>query len=75
MRLIVASILVIAAGIQAGCGEPSQNVQYEGGRYAGKPDTPAWQSDAFNGSRDDWEVEIKKRSKLQSEYARLKGGG
>jgi hypothetical protein len=74
VRLIVASILIIAAGIQSGCGEPSQNVTYEGGKYAGKPDAPAWQSDTFNGSRDDWEVEIKKRGKLQSEYTRLKGG-
>ncbi len=74
MRLIVACALVLAAGFQAGCGEPSQNVQYEDGRYAGKPDAPAWQGDAFNGSRDDWENEIKKRTKLQSEYTRLKGG-
>ena len=74
MRLIGAFVLVLTAGILAGCGEPSQNVQYEGGRYAGKPDSPAWQSETFNGSRDDWEAEIKKRTKLQSEYTRLKGG-
>ena len=74
MRPILASILICAAGIQAGCSEPSQNVMYEGGKYAGKPDAPAWQSGTFNGSRDDWEVEIKKRGKLQSEYTRLKGG-
>ena len=75
MRATFASILILAAGLQAGCGEPSQNVQYEKGRYAGKPDAPAWQSNTFNGSRDNWEAEIKKRSTLQSEYTRLKGGG
>jgi hypothetical protein len=74
VRPIIASILLLAAGIQAGCSEPSQNVQYEKGRYAGKPDTPAWQGDAFGGSRDAWEVQIKKRGKMQSEYTRLKGG-
>ena len=74
MRLIVSCVAVAVAGMLAGCGEPSQNVVYEGGKYAGKPDTPAWQGGAFSGSRDDWEVEIKKRGKLQSEYTRLKGG-
>jgi hypothetical protein len=75
VRPIVASILLLAAGIQAGCGEPPQNVQYENGRYAGKPDKPAWQGDAFGGSRSAWEDEIRKRGKMQSEYTRLKGGG
>lgn len=67
--------MVLVSGLFAGCGEPSQNVAYEGGRYAGKPDAPAWQGDPFNGSRDDWHAEIKKRGMLQSEYTRLKGGG
>ncbi len=74
MKLIIAWLVVLGAGMLTGCGEPSQNVEYEDGRYAGKPDAPAWEGDAFNGSRDDWEVEIRKRSKLQSEYTRLKGG-
>ena len=74
MRLIVTWFVVLAAGILAACNEPSQNVQYEGGRYAGKPDSPSWQGDAFNGSRKVWEAEIKKRTMLQSEYTRLKGG-
>lgn len=74
MRLLVAWVTVLTAGVLLGCGEPSQNVVYEGGRYAGKPDSPAWQGAAFNGSREEWEVEIKKRGQLQSEYTRLKGG-
>ncbi len=68
-------VLVLAIAMLAGCGEPPQNVQYEDGRYAGKPDTPAWQGDAFKGSRDVWEAEIKQRNKLQDEYTRLTGGG
>ncbi len=72
---MLALILLLAAGTLAGCDEPSQDVMFEGGTYAGKPDTPAWQSETFNGSRETWEQEIKKRSALQSEYTRLKGGG
>ena len=74
MRLNGVCFIAIVAGMLAGCSEPSQNVQYEGGKYAGKPDTPAWQSDAYNGSRDEWEGQIKRRGELQSEYTRLRGG-
>jgi len=74
VKAFLASILIGAAGILAGCSEPSQNVMYEGGKYAGKPDAPAWQSGTFNGSREAWDTEIKRRSALQSEYTRLKGG-
>jgi hypothetical protein len=47
---------------------------YEGGKYAGKPDAPAWQGGTFKGSREAWEAQIKRRGALQSEYTRLKGG-
>ncbi|KPK31970.1 MAG: hypothetical protein AMJ66_07410 [Betaproteobacteria bacterium SG8_40] len=65
--------LALAAGLQAGCGEFPQEARYEGGSYAGKPDTPAWQSEAFDGKRENWEREIKRRNKLQSEYMRPGG--
>ena len=45
-----AAILMIV--VQVGCSEPSQNVQYKDGRYAGKPDTPAWDSARFDHSRE-----------------------
>jgi hypothetical protein len=64
---------VLAAGLQAGCGEFPQEAPYQDGRYAGKPDTPAWQGEAFDGKRENWEREIKRRNKLQSEYMRPGG--
>ena len=41
MRLLAAVSLGTALAL-AGCGETSQQVSYTKGRYAGKPDTPAW---------------------------------
>jgi len=70
VRLTGVRSVILAAALLTGCGEPSQNVQFEGGNYAGKPDAPAWQG----GSRDDWEAQIKRRGQLQNEYTRLRGG-
>jgi hypothetical protein len=67
--LFAASLAVV---FQTGCSEPSQGLEYRDGRYAGKPDTPNWQGDAFDGKRN-WEKEIKRRTKLQSEYTRPGG--
>lgn len=66
--------VLIAAALTA-CGEPPQSVQYRGGKYAGKPDTPAWKSERFGSDRAQWEREIKTRTLLQSESTRMKGGG
>ena len=74
MRRIISLVaVVLAAGIQSGCGEPSQEVQYQDGHYAGKPDTPYWQGEAFDGKRENWERAIKRRNSLQSEYNRPGG--
>ncbi len=72
-RITFLIVAALAAGFQAGCGELPQEARYEGGTYAGKPDTPAWQSEAFDGKRENWEREIKRRNKLQSEYMRPGG--
>jgi hypothetical protein len=69
---VLAALAVFAF---AGCGELSQSVQYSGGKYAGKPDTPAWKGEQFGGDRAQWEREIKARNLRQSEYTRMKGGG
>jgi len=66
-----AAILMIL--LQSGCSEPSQNVEYRDGRYAGKPDTPAWESDKFDHSREVWLKEVDRRTRLQSEYTRPGG--
>lgn len=74
-RFALMSVAVMfAAVLQSGCGETSQQAQYENGRYAGKPDTPYWKEQAFNGDRAQWEKEIIRRNKLQSEYTRQGGG-
>ncbi|NIO41598.1 MAG: hypothetical protein GTO41_16310 [Burkholderiales bacterium] len=74
MKQIIGSFaLVFVVIIQYGCKEPSQAVQYENGRYAGKPDTPNWEGAAFDGNREKWDREIKRRTRLQSEYTRPGG--
>jgi len=70
--LTVCAVALIVIG-QSGCSEPSQSVQYQDGRYAGKPDTPAWKSDKFDDNRQEWLKEIKQRTRLQSEYTRPGG--
>ena len=50
-----------------------QEVPYQSGHYAGKPDTPNWQGEAFDGKRENWERDIKRRNRLQSEYFRPGG--
>lgn len=69
-----AAFAAFAVFALAGC-ELSQGVQYSDGKYAGKPDTRAWESEQFGGDRAQWEREIKARSLKQSEYTRMKGGG
>ena len=74
MKYVISAVSVaILATLQAGCSEPSQGLEYQDGRYAGKPDTPNWQSDAFDNDRQTWEREIKRRNSLQSEYTRPGG--
>lgn len=72
-RTAVAAVLIAAA--LAACAERPQSVQYRGGKYAGKPDTPAWESEQFGSDRARWEREIKARNLRQSEFTRMKGGG
>jgi hypothetical protein len=66
--------LAAVACLAAGC-EPPQQVAYKDGRYAGKPDTPAWDNPPFNGDRAAWERAIKARNLHQNEYSRTSGRG
>jgi hypothetical protein len=72
VRLLLSGLLAV---LLAGCGETPQTVHYQGGKYAGKPDTPAWLSDQFGADRAQWEREIKARNLKQSEFTRMKGSG
>ncbi len=75
MRRLVAAVLLGTMLALAGCGEKSQQVSYSKGRYAGKPDTPAWAGDEFKHSRTDWERAMKARTLHQNEYERTSGRG
>ncbi|UCH49158.1 MAG: hypothetical protein JSU95_05040 [Betaproteobacteria bacterium] len=74
MKFVISAVVVAFVVVfQIGCSEPSQGVEYQDGRYAGKPDTPNWEGAAFDGNRENWEREIKRRTRLQSEYTRPGG--
>ena len=47
-------------------------VNYKQGKYAGKPDTPAYQSAPYNGDRAAWERALATRAQAQNEYQRIK---
>ena len=55
----------------AGCGERSQVVHYEQGKYQGKPDTPAYQAAPFNGDKQAWDKAMHTRAQNQNEYTRI----
>ncbi len=74
MMRVWPAVLLGAALVLAGCGEKSQQVSYSKGRYAGKPDTPAWGGNEFK-NRVDWERAIKARNLRQNEYQRTSGRG
>lgn len=63
----VALALVLAA-----CGERPQVVNYKQGKYAGKPDTPAYAAAPYNGDRAEWERALATRAQAQNEYQRIK---
>lgn len=75
MRLSPAAALLGAVLALAGCGEKSQEFSYGKGRYAGKPDTPAWAGDAFKSDRAEWMRAIRARNLRQNEYERTSGRG
>lgn len=75
MTRLLPAVMLGAALVLAGCGERSQQLSYSKGRYAGKPDTPAWAGDDFKNSRVEWERAIKARNLRQNEYHRTSGRG
>lgn len=65
--VMTAALLALAA-----CGERPQVVNYKQGKYAGKPDTPAYQNAPYNGDRAAWERQLATRAQAQNEYQRIK---
>ncbi|HEY2865333.1 MAG TPA: hypothetical protein VGK37_17070 [Casimicrobiaceae bacterium] len=64
--MALAAILTLAA-----CGERPQVARYKQGKYAGKPDTPAYDAAPYNGDRAAWERAIATRAQNQNEYKRI----
>jgi hypothetical protein len=71
-RVALIGLMVAAALAVAACGERPQVVNYKQGKYAGKPDTPAYQNAPYNGDRAAWERELATRAQAQNEYQRIK---
>ena len=76
-----ALLLAMAVAGLAACSEDTQVVQYEQGKYQGKPDTRAWDNEPAaselrggkwtKGNRASWEDEIKRRQLAQHEHRRI----
>lgn len=71
-RLAVVGIVLAAALALGACGERPQVVNYKQGKYAGKPDTPAYQNAPYSGDRAAWERALATRAQAQNEYQRIK---
>lgn len=72
MRPVLAVAAAALALALAACGERPQVVDYKQGKYAGKPDTPAYQAAPFNGDRAAWERALATRAQGQNEYQRIR---
>jgi hypothetical protein len=71
-RLALVGVVLAAAFALAACGERPQVVNYQQGKYAGKPDTPAYQNAPYSGDRAAWERALATRAQAQNEYQRIK---
>ncbi len=71
-RIAVVGIALVAALALAACGERPQVVNYKQGKYAGKPDTPAYQNAPYSGDKAAWERALATRAQTQNEYQRIK---
>ena len=71
-RLVLVGVVLAAAFALAACGERPQVVNYKQGKYAGKPDTPAYQNAPYSGDRAAWERALATRAQAQNEYQRIK---
>ena len=78
IRVLVGLIAVF--GLTA-CGEDSQVVTYQQGKYQGKPDARSWDNEPLaagmrggkwtKGNRESWEEAIKNRQLAQHEHRRI----
>ncbi|MGH8741980.1 MAG: hypothetical protein ACREUN_13770 [Burkholderiales bacterium] len=74
-------LLVVAAFGLAACSEEAQVVNYQQGKYQGKPDARSWDNEPVaaelrggkwtKGNRESWEEAIKTRQLAQHEHRRI----
>jgi hypothetical protein len=65
IAIVGALLLVVGA-----CSERPQVAQYKQGTYQGKPDTPPYQNERFNGDKAAWDKAVATRAQAQNEYKR-----
>jgi hypothetical protein len=74
-------LLIVAVFGLAACSEEAQVVNYEQGKYQGKPDARSWDNEPLaaeqrgstwtKGNRESWEEAIKTRQLAQHEHRRI----
>ena len=79
-RVCVTVVVVLLASLVSGCGERSQVVVYESGKYQGKTDTKPWENSPgaalyttskwTGGDQASWETALRTRNQSQNEYSR-----
>ncbi len=79
-KVMVAAIVMLAASLVTGCGERSQVVVYQSGKYQGKTDTKPWENSPgaapyttskwTGGDKTSWETALRTRNQSQNEYSR-----
>lgn len=80
-QLAIAAVAAIAAAAMTGCGEKSQVIVYEQGKYQGKPDTKPWENEPgaslyttskwSKADKGSWESALRSRNQNQNEYVRV----
>jgi hypothetical protein len=70
-RLVVVAIAGSLLFALAACSERPQVAQYKQGTYQGKPDTPPYQNERFNGDKAAWDRAVATRAQAQNEYKRV----
>jgi len=79
-KVLLAGVIVLATSLVTGCGERSQVVAYESGKYQGKTDTRPWENSPgaalyttskwTGGDKTSWETALRTRNQGQNEYSR-----
>lgn len=72
-RSFYLALFACAGLLLSGCGERPQVVNFKQGTYQGKPDTPAYQNELFNGDKAAWNRAVNTRVQGQNEYVRVGG--